>query len=98
MTPIEETIAPEKRTVASLSRLEKAWLRVRYCGFCDARLLGSSCYALSGMYELPVVAGVRDRPEMVDLGPGCDMDEKRAQALKSYRPRALLIPSEETPS
>ena len=75
------------RSVASLSRLEKRWLRERYCGFCEAPMLGSRCYALSGDYELPVIEGVRDKPEIVDLGPPCNMDERRAHALMQYRAR-----------
>jgi hypothetical protein len=76
------------RPVASLTRLEKAWLKQRYCGFCEAPLLGSLCYAHSGEYELPVIEGVRDKPEIVDLGPKCNMDERRVKALGHYRPRA----------
>jgi hypothetical protein len=76
-----------ERTVASLSRLEKAWLRRRHCAFCEAPLLGSLCYAHSGEYELPVIEGVRDKPEVIDLGPKCNMDERRAIALQHYRPR-----------
>lgn len=77
----------ESRPVASLTRLEKAWLRVRVCGFCEARLLGSSCYAMRGEYVLPIVEGVRDREETIDLGEPCNMDKLRARALLSYKPR-----------
>jgi hypothetical protein len=77
----------DRRTLASLTRLERQWCKRRYCGFCDAPLLGSHCYAYSGEYELPVVEGVRDKPEIVDLGPPCDMDIARAAALKHYVPR-----------
>lgn len=77
-----------KRTIASLTRLEKQWLKRRYCGFCDASALGSMCYAYSGEYALPIVDGVRDKEEVVDLGPPCDMDERRAHWLTFYKPRA----------
>jgi hypothetical protein len=76
-----------RRTVESLSRLERQWCKRRYCGFCEAPLLGSLCYAHSGEYELPVIEGVRDKPEIVDLGPPCDMDAARARALEHYKPR-----------
>ena len=76
-----------KRTVASLSRLERQWLKRRVCGFCEAPMLGKLCYAPSGEHELPVIEGVRDKPEIVDLGPPCDMDENRAKALAHYKPR-----------
>ena len=83
------------RTVASLTRLEKAWCRRRFCGFCEAPLLGSCCYAYSGEYELPAIDGVRDTPEVVNLGPACDMDKRRAVALTHYRPRVALPPPPE---
>ena len=75
------------RSVASLDRFERAWCKRRYCGFCAAPLLGSVCYAHSGEHTLPVIEGVRDEEEVVDLGPPCDMDERRGLALLHYRPR-----------
>ena len=45
---------------------------------------------MSGEYALPVVEGVRDQEEIVQLGPPCNMDEKRAKALAHYMPRAAL--------
>lgn len=80
----------ERRPVASLTRLEKAWLRRRQCGFCEAPMLGSLCYALEGPYALPVIDGVRESEEIINLPPKCDMDERRAAALKQYKARALL--------
>lgn len=77
----------ECRTVASLSRLERQWLRRRFCGFCEISALSSSCGAASGIHTLPIIEGVRDQEEEVDLGPPCDMDEGRAAALRLYKPR-----------
>lgn len=85
MTP--EQIAEGRRTIASLLRLEKAWCRRHRCGWCDASLLASHCYALSGKYTLGVVEGVRDREETINLGEPCNMDEVRAKALAQYKPR-----------
>lgn len=62
------------------------------CGFCEVRLLGSFCGGYSGEHVLPVIAGVRDKEEVVDLGPPCDMDERRAHALQHYKPRAAQRP------
>lgn len=84
----------EVRTLASLSRLEKQWLKRKHCAWCEAPCLGKSCYSHSGMHELPVIEGVRDEPVMVDLGPPCNMDERRAQWLKSYKPRAPSTPTQ----
>lgn len=75
------------RTVASLSKQERQWCRRRYCGFCEASLLGSMCYAQSGEHTLPIIEGVRDQEEVIDLGPACDMDKRRGQALAAYKPR-----------
>lgn len=77
------------RPISSLTKLEKAWLRRRVCGFCEASLLGSSCCAYSGEHVLPVVEGVRDAEETVDLGPPCNMDEQREKALAHYKPRKV---------
>ncbi len=77
----------EVRTTASLSRLEKLWLKRRVCGFCEIGLLSRSCGGYSGPHTLPIIEGVRDEEEVVDLGPPCNMDEKRAAALRHYRPR-----------
>lgn len=77
----------EQRTIASLTRLEKNWLRNKHCGFCETSCLGDTCFAYSGSHVLPVIEGVRDQEEVVDLGPPCNMDEKRAGWLKSYKPR-----------
>jgi hypothetical protein len=86
-----------KRTMASLSRLERAWIGRRGCGFCDAPLSGSRCYAPSGSYVLPVIEGVRDKEELIDLGPPCNLDERRAAALKHYKPRARAAMDEKQP-
>lgn len=75
------------RTVESLSRLERQWMKRRICGFCEVYLTGNRCGALSGLYTLPVIEGVRDKEEVVDLGPPCDMDQRRAHALQNYHPR-----------
>lgn len=85
----ELTALAESRPVASLSRLEKAWLRRRYCGWCEAWALSARCGAQHGKHILPIIEGVRDQEEIVDLGPPCDMDERRAKALQQYKPRAL---------
>lgn len=91
MSEIEPAQPPlEPRPVQSLTRLERKWLKRRYCGFCEASLMGKSCFALSGEYALPVIEGVRDQEEIVNLGPPCDMDMKRAQALTFYKPRPRL--------
>lgn len=88
MTPELEALAgQEARTIASLSKLERAWLKRRFCGWCEAPALGSHCYAQSGNHVLPVIEGVRDKPETIDLGPPCDMDQRRAEALELYKPR-----------
>jgi hypothetical protein len=79
------------RTLESLTRLEKRWLKGRFCRFCDAPCLGSLCYAYSGEYVLPVIDGVRDKEETVDLGPACNMDEMRASWLAHYKPRPAKV-------
>jgi len=79
-----------KRTVASLTRLERKWLKVRHCSFCEAPMLGSYCYAYSGEHVLPIIEGVRDAEETINLGPPCNMDERRAHALTHYRPRGTV--------
>jgi hypothetical protein len=83
----EDVAAVAKRDLASLTKLERQWLKGRMCGFCEANMLGSSCYAHSGEWTLSPLEGVRDKEEVIDLGPPCDMDERRAQALTFYRPR-----------
>lgn len=77
----------EARTVASLSKHERAWLKRRVCGFCEIGMLSTCCGGYSGEMELPAIEGVRDEPELIDLGPPCNMDEKRAKALAHYKPR-----------
>lgn len=81
----------ERRTLASLTKLERAWLRRRVCGFCEAKLVGTMCYAHSGLHTLPIIEGVRDKEEVVDLGPPCDMDVQRAKALATYKPRIAAL-------
>lgn len=76
-----------ERTIESLTRLERQWLKRRRCSVCEAPALGQHCYALSGTYTLPIVDGVRDQEEEIDLGPPCNMDERRGEALKQYNPR-----------
>lgn len=83
---------PTIRTVASLSPLERAWLKRRVCGFCECSMLRQRCGGGFGLHELPVIEGVRGKPEIVDLGPPCDMDERRAHVLASYKPRKPPIP------
>ena len=73
--------------VKNLTRLERRWLKSRICGFCEISLMSRCCGAHSGLYTLPVIEGVRDKEEIVDLGPPCDMDERRAHALAQYKPR-----------
>jgi len=79
----------ETRTVESLTRLEKAWLKRRLCGWCEVNLLGKNCYAMTGKYILSPIKGVREKEEVMDLGKPCNMDEQRAEALKHYRPRPV---------
>jgi hypothetical protein len=80
-------LAKPKRVMASLSRLERAWLKRRHCSFCEALLTSANCGAHSGPHTLPIIEGVRDKEVVVDLGPPCDMDERRAHALQHYKPR-----------
>lgn len=75
------------RTLDSLTRLGRRWLSSRFCGFCEASCLGRDCGALSGKYALPIIEGVRDEEEVIDLGPPCNMDARRAKWLTSYKPR-----------
>lgn len=75
------------RTLESLTRLERKWLSRRYCGWCEQSALAKRCGAMCGPYTLPVIEGVRDQEEVVNLGDPCDMDERREHALKSYKPR-----------
>lgn len=86
--PQDKSARKPLRTVASLTRLERKWLNRRHCGFCEAPLIGAHCYAHSGEHVLPIIEGVRDAEEVVDLGPPCNMDERRADALSRYKPRA----------
>lgn len=81
----------ETRTVESLTRLEKAWLKRRLCGWCEVNLLGKNCYAMTGKYILSPIKGVLEKEEVMDLGKPCNMDEQRAEALKHYKPRATAI-------
>jgi len=66
----------EPRPLASLTRLERKWLKGRLCGWCEVRLTASRCGAMCGSFS-PV-------PETEP----CDMDVKRATALQRYSPRA----------
>ena len=77
------------RTLESLTRLERNWLKRRFCGFCETSCLAKRCGAMSGPHVLPPVEGVRDKPETVDLGQPCDMDIRRSVWLASYKPRHL---------
>lgn len=75
-----------------LTKLQRAFLKRRVCGFCEVSLLASHCGALSGEYALPIIEGVRDQEEVVDLGPPCNMAERRASALAAYKPRTKESP------
>ena len=66
------------RTLESLSRLERKWLRRRFCGWCEISCLATKCGARS------------------DLTPSCDMDERRAKWLESYKPRTTPAKDETT--
>lgn len=77
--------------VKSLPKLQRQWLKRRRCGFCEISVLSPRCCGYSGEYELPVIEGVRDKAEIVALGPPCNMDERRAQCLAQYKPRAKRI-------
>lgn len=85
---MDELLQLAARPVSSLTRLEKQWCKRRHCGFCEASLLGQQCYAMSGKYVLPAMQGVRSRAKTIELGPPCNMDQRRAQALQHYKPRA----------
>ena len=69
------------------TRLERAWLKRRVCGFCEIGLMSNCCGSYKGEHTLPIIEGVRDQEEIIDLGPGCDMPEKRQAALLQYKPR-----------
>lgn len=87
------------RTLASLTKLERQWLRRRYCGWCEQSALASRCGAIDAPYTLRVIDGERER--VVDLGPPCDMDERRGNALLGYKPRpprtATMTPTYQPP-
>ena len=40
--------AETPRTPESLSRLEKSWLRRRYCGWCEAPVDTNTCFCMYG--------------------------------------------------
>ena len=77
------------RTMESLSKLERRYIRRRVCGFCEVNLSSYRCGGYHGPHTLPIIEGVRNEEETVDLGPPCNMDEKRAMALQYYKPRRV---------
>ncbi len=79
MTRDEMSEEPQPRPVDSLTRLERKWLKRRYCGFCEASLVGNSCYAMRGAFA------------PVPTAKPCNMDVQRAKALQHYKPRASLL-------
>jgi len=79
----------------SLSKLERKWLSRRVCGWCETSMLASRCGAMCGTMMLPAIEGVRDHEVEVELGAPCNMDEKRAAALKCYRPREHIMENDD---
>jgi hypothetical protein len=82
--------------VQALPKQARRWMRSRICGWCEISLMSRRCGGYSGEHTLPVIEGVRDEEEVVDLGPACNMDERRGLALKHYKPRKH--PLTQTPS
>ena len=72
-----------------MTPLARRWIKSRICGFCEVYLTAKHCGAPHGLYTMPIIKGVRDKEEVVDLGPPCNMDERRAAALATYKPRRL---------
>jgi hypothetical protein len=72
----------DPRSLESLTRLERRWLKRRECGLCEAPLHRNTCYAMTGSLTI--------NGRKVNLGPQCSIekhDQRRGNALASYRPR-----------
>jgi hypothetical protein len=73
---------PKPRSVESLTKLERNWLKRRECGWCEAQLHSNTCYAMTGSVEI--------NGRTLRFGGACsveDRDYRRGIALATYKPR-----------